>query len=190
MQFAWNYLRSSLCMQCHILRHFWRISYPIYFRRRDCSVYWTSTINQSTLNYSYLRLIDHFQSGAPFAVTHQKLTKYDRQPIKFNGSDNVIKSKLTVNDQTKFQTIVGFGGAHTGAVTYLLQQLPQSLQDSIYESYYSATKGLGYTITRVPIGGCDFDLAPWAYNESPVNDKKLSNFTQLNKHDMDRVGHN
>lgn len=129
----------------------------------------------------------HLQSGLPFAVTHEKLTKYDRQPVKFNNSQCVINSWLKVNEQIKFQTIVGFGGAHTGAVTYCLQQLPQSLQDAIYESYYSASKGLAYTITRVPIGGCDFDLEPWAYNETPVNDKKLTNFKKLLKHDTDKV---
>lgn len=94
---------------------------------------------------------------------------------------------LTVNEQTKFQTIIGFGGAHTGAVTYLLQKLPQSLQDYFYESYYSLTKGIGYTMTRVPIGGNDFDLKPWVYNEVPENDKRLSNFKKLDKRDEDRV---
>lgn len=42
-------------------------------------------------------------------------------------------------------------------------------------------------MTRIPIGGCDFDLSPWAYNELPVNDIYLSNFTQLDKRDLDRV---
>lgn len=99
----------------------------------------------------------------------------------------MLNATVTVNEQSKFQTIVGFGGAHTGAVTYLLKQLPQSLQDFIYESYYSQTKGIAYTMTRVPIGGCDFDLEPWAYNESPVNDRCLSNFTSLDERDLDRV---
>lgn len=98
-----------------------------------------------------------------------------------------MKSKITVNEYTKHQTIVGFGGAHTGSVTFLLQQLPQSLQDHIYESYYSTTKGIAYTITRVPIGGTDCDFEPWAYNEFPVNDWRLSNFTSLDQRDWDRV---
>lgn len=98
-----------------------------------------------------------------------------------------MKGELIVNEQTKFQTIVGFGGAHTGAVTYLLQQLPQSLQDYIYESYYSPTKGIGYTMTRVPIGGSDFDLEAWVYNELPEHDKLLSTFRKLGKRDIVRV---
>lgn len=39
---------------------------------------------------------------------------------------------------------------------------------------------------RVPIGGTDFDLGPWAYNETPENDAKLSNFTKLDPRDLKR----
>lgn len=128
-----------------------------------------------------------FQNQLPFDVKYKTFCEYNQEFITLNGTNNVIKSIIRVNEWNRFQTIVGFGGAHTGAVTYLLQQLPQSLQDFIYESYYSATKGIGYTITRVPIGGCDFDLAPWAYNEYPENDPQLSNFTKLDQRDLDRV---
>lgn len=141
-----------------------------------------SLINTAAINY--------FQTGPRFVVTHETLAKYDQQPIKFAGSQRVINSKIRVNQKSKFQKIVGFGGAHTGTVTLLLQQLPQAVQDYIYESYYSATEGIGYTITRVPIGGSDFDMAPWAYNESPVDDKALSNFTKLDQRDWDRVSQN
>lgn len=99
----------------------------------------------------------------------------------------MVNGTITINEKTLFQTIIGFGGAHTGAVTYLLQQLPQSLQDHIFESYYSPTKGIGYTMTRVPIGGSDFDLEAWVYNELPANDKHLTNFTKLDQRDLDRV---
>lgn len=37
------------------------------------------------------------------------------------------------------------------------------------------------------IGGCDFDLEPWAYNELPRNDKELSNFTALDPRDLQKI---
>lgn len=37
---------------------------------------------------------------------------------------------------------------------------------------------------RVTIGGSDFDLEPWAYNESPTHDVGLSNFTELDERDL------
>lgn len=40
---------------------------------------------------------------------------------------------------------------------------------------------------RIPIGGCDFDLAPWAYNEKPRNDVNLTHFTALDQRDLERV---
>lgn len=40
---------------------------------------------------------------------------------------------------------------------------------------------------RLTIGGCDFDLQKWVYNESPKNDLTLSNFTELNAVDIERV---
>ena len=37
------------------------------------------------------------------------------------------------------------------------------------------------------IGGCDFDLEPWAYNEQPENDAGLTNFTELDTRDAKKV---
>lgn len=38
---------------------------------------------------------------------------------------------------------------------------------------------------RLPIGGCDFDIEPWTYNEYPQNDISLTNFTKL--HPVDEI---
>lgn len=48
---------------------------------------------------------------------------------------------------------------------------------------------MGYEFMRVTIGGTDFDLAPWAYNESPEGDIALSNFTQLDQRDVEKNVH-
>lgn len=41
--------------------------------------------------------------------------------------------RLDINRDVKYRKIVGFGGAFTGAVSYLLQKLPQELQDHLYK---------------------------------------------------------
>lgn len=94
---------------------------------------------------------------------------------------------LTINPNKQYQKIVGFGGAFTGSVSYLFDLMPESLRHAIYRNYYSQDEGIGYTMMRIPIGGCDFDLAPWAYNEQPINDEKLSNFTRLDSRDLRRI---
>lgn len=65
--------------------------------------------------------------------------------------------------------------------------MPVSLRHSLYRSYYDKEEGIGYSMMRIPIGGTDFDLKPWAYNEFPENDKQLSNFTQLDDRDLHRI---
>lgn len=101
---------------------------------------------------------------------------------------NILRSqsnKTTVNvKREEYQKIIGFGGAITGAVVLNLESVPQELESYILESFYSDRLGIGYSMLRMPIGGSDFDLSPWAYNENPVNDVSLSNFTQLDERDL------
>lgn len=94
---------------------------------------------------------------------------------------------VEINRGRKYQQIVGFGGAFTGAVSYNLGLLKPELRESMYRSYYSKKVGIGYSLMRIPIGGSDFDLKPWAYNESPMDDKLLLNFTVLDKRDQARI---
>lgn len=89
------------------------------------------------------------------------------------------KATVTVDESVKHQTVMGWGGAITTAVAHNLDKLPKSLEKSLMESFYSDKTGLGYTMTRISIGGSDFDFEPWVYNESPRDDKTLSNFTRL-----------
>lgn len=97
------------------------------------------------------------------------------------SSDN--EATIEVNPEKKHQTIMGFGGALTGAVMHNAEKLTENLQKSLFESYYSDSTGIGYNFVRIPIGGCDFDLSPWGYNEQPENDAALSNFTKLDPRD-------
>uniref|UniRef100_A0A1L8DQR2 Glucosylceramidase n=2 Tax=Nyssomyia neivai TaxID=330878 RepID=A0A1L8DQR2_9DIPT len=109
-------------------------------------------------------------------------------PIGNFFADFLKPKQVTVNvdPSIKYQRVAGFGGAFTGAVSYNLDQLSDELQDFLYKSYYSRS-GIGYNFMRIPIGGCDFDLEPWAYNESPQDDARLSNFSSLDPRDLELI---
>ncbi|XP_043654207.1 lysosomal acid glucosylceramidase [Drosophila teissieri] len=94
--------------------------------------------------------------------------------------------RISVKREQRFQNVSIFGGAFTGTVSYLLNELPAELQDHVYRSYFHPV-GIGYNTIRMSIGGSDFDMEPWAYNESPRNDLKLSNFTELDPRDLQKV---
>lgn len=82
---------------------------------------------------------------------------------------------------------IQLSGSITGAVSYILSQLSTNLRQCLYKSYYSAGFGMDYKLMRLPIGGCDFDLEPWTYNEYPLNDYELTNFTKLHPVDVIRT---
>jgi glucosylceramidase len=116
--------------------------------------------------------------------------RFDQNETKFTPTLSQNKNSMNsiiIDKSIKFQSIVGFGNAFTGAVSQNLDLLPKDLQHKIYQSYFSKEKGIAFNILRIPIGGCDFDSHPWAYNETPKKDVNLSNFTHLYEQDIKKV---
>lgn len=97
-----------------------------------------------------------------------------------------IRNTIVINRDKTYQKIVGFGNAFTGSVSHILKLAPK-LSKNIFKSYFSKEQGNAFNMIRTPIGGCDFDLEPWAYNEFPENDSTLSNFTALDSRDILKV---
>lgn len=150
-----------------------------------------------TLEFEYPK-----ESGEVFILSTTKNgLRYDQSKVSFGGDRQRLrdatnqtsflsafsfKQEIYINRNTTFQKIIGFGNAFTGAVLHNLNSVP-TLKENIYKSHFSKTSGNGLNMMRIPIGGCDFDLEPWAYNELPENDFKLSNFTQLDPRDLERI---
>lgn len=61
------------------------------------------------------------------------------------------------------QTIIGFGGAFTEASAYNLSRISKENRKKAIEAYFDPEKGIGYTIGRVSIHGCDFSLGSYLY---------------------------
>lgn len=144
------------------------------------------------VNFGDYILVTSSKSGQRFDVTHgsfiqPSVVRFKRKTDKDDNESPINSITLSINRDNKYQSIVGFGGAFTGSVSHLLNLMPTKLRENLYRDYYSVSDGIGYTIMRIPIAGCDFDLEPWAYNELPINDKQLSNFTQLDKRDIRKI---
>lgn len=159
-------------------------------------------IPRPTVEGEYL-LVSSSESGARFQTergqfrpsSSRSIFKYDlfgSDARSMRQRDGETKAKATncvlkMNPLKTYQKIVGFGGAFTGSVSGLIDAMPDALQKTVFRDYYSIDDGIGYSMMRIPIGGCDFDLRPWAYNEFPLNDVDLSNFTQLDERDLRKV---
>lgn len=122
------------------------------------------------------------ESGERFNKSRLSFEKIQNRqdPLSF------LRSTLNIDRSKKFQTFLGFGNHFTGAVSHQIDKVP-NLKDEIYRSYFNNETGLGFNFMRIPIGGTDFDHAPWAYNELPENDTSLSGFTELDQRDLHRV---
>ncbi|XP_037073434.1 lysosomal acid glucosylceramidase-like [Pollicipes pollicipes] len=73
------------------------------------------------------------------------------------------------------QQVLGFGGAFTDAAGVNLAQLPAAARARLIGSYYGAD-GIGYSVARVPMAGCDFSTRPYTYDDVP-GDTALANFS-------------
>ncbi|KAJ8713063.1 hypothetical protein PYW08_008367 [Mythimna loreyi] len=133
-----------------------------------CNSTYCDRITKEPLTAGQYVVYKSSQSGLRFNKTRANL-----QPVSDSESGHTT---LLLHPQTTFQTVEGFGGAVTDAAGINWKNLSASAQKSLIDSYFS-DNGLQYNMIRVPIGGTDFSTHPYAYNELPINDAKLSNYS-------------
>ncbi|XP_022209409.2 lysosomal acid glucosylceramidase [Drosophila obscura] len=129
---------------------------------------------------------ENFHAEAIVVDQHRAWLNLASIPQRLFINASVKTVRVSVERELRYQNVSIFGGAFTGTVSHLLQQLPPGLQDHVYKSYFHKD-GIAYNSIRMSIGGCDFDLEPWAYNELPRNDASLSNFTELDPRDLQKI---
>lgn len=177
------FFSCALCMKTEM---------PCHLKRMEagyvcvCTESYCDSLNIPKLNGSNeWMLVTSTESGQRFDFSLGEF----HLPHESNRTNLTATTFAEINQNIVYQqAMVGFGGSITGAVTYVLNQLTSvRLRECIYKSYYTNDHGLGYTLIRIPIGGCDFDLEPWTYNQYPINDITLSNFTELHPNDVLRT---
>ena len=86
----------------------------------------------------------------------------------YNISDTKKADRMTlkVDLDTKYQTLKGFGGAFTDSVAHVFSQLNSKLQEEVLEAMWGET-GQKYNLARLTVGGTDFSVDVYNYNEKP-----------------------
>jgi len=79
---------------------------------------------------------------------------------------------ITLDPTVRCQTIVGFGGAFTESACYNLYRVNPQVREQAIRLYFDPVEGIGYTIGRVSIHGCDFSLSSYTYIEEGDADLK------------------
>ncbi len=97
-----------------------------------------------------------------------KLTKIETTP------PSPGEFTITIDPDTTFQTLRGFGGSFTESSAYLLNQLSEENRKKIIDAYFGS-EGAKYSLTRTHINSCDFSLSQYSYH--PKADKELPDFS-------------
>ncbi|HEQ72360.1 MAG TPA: glucosylceramidase, partial [Spirochaetia bacterium] len=96
--------------------------------------------------------------------------------VSFSTAPAASPRNVRVDPDTRYQTMIGFGGAFTEAAAVTLATLPPDAQDEIIRTYFDPVRGHGYSVCRTHINSCDFSLKNYAYDETP-GDEALEDFS-------------
>jgi len=97
-----------------------------------------------------------------------------------SDSQPEVDASISINQNKKFQTILGIGGALTDASAETFFKMPVSKQNEFIKAYYSPIDGIGYTLARTSINSCDFSSDSYTY----VSDKDITLKTFNISHDL------
>ncbi len=96
-----------------------------------------------------------------FYVT-SKYEGYRHETIQFDTNKD-SDSLIQIDPSTKFQKIMGFGGAFTESACYTLNKLSATNQEQILNAYFNPETGLKYNLGRIHMNSCDFSLGNYTY---------------------------
>jgi glucosylceramidase len=130
----------------------------------------------------------HFMTSAATGPTVQVVeTTGDRtsllQPqasVTF-GTAPPASVQITINESTKYQQMDGFGASLTdSAASVVWKKLSPAQQNSLWQSLFSTTNGIGISFLRQPMGASDFSASGnYSYDDVPrgQTDPKLTRFS-------------
>lgn len=101
--------------------------------------------------------------------------RLEARTVQFgNDLPGQVSYTITVDRNTTFQEIIGFGGSWSDAAAIGIGRMSPALRTSILRSYYS-NEGIEYSTARVVISGSDFSNRPYTYDDT-VNDWALNDW--------------
>ncbi|MBQ9859046.1 MAG: glucosylceramidase [Clostridia bacterium] len=103
-----------------------------------------------------------------------RLQRIIQEPMRYQNTDvihgvdhshDVESSLINLHPDVEYQRFGGMGGAINDTTATNWVQMPKELQEQFVQAYFDPKKGIGYHLTRVCIGSCDFSAADYTYTE-------------------------
>jgi glucosylceramidase len=103
-------------------------------------------------------------------VSWQNSTKsapwVDKGPLTTTAWDNDNTNYISVNEQTTYQEIFGYGGCFNEKGWKCLMSLSQTMRDSVMKMLFDSVNGCNFSVCRVPIGANDYSIQPYSLDET------------------------
>ena len=116
-----------------------------------------------------------------YETTANQRLLFRKETLDFSASLSE-RPVLTLNPETTYQTVEGFGAAITGSTSYNLMKMAPEDRKALLTETFSVDQGLGYGYVRVSIGCSDFSLSEYTCCDKPG----IENFA-LASEDLDYV---
>ncbi|HEY3483703.1 MAG TPA: ricin-type beta-trefoil lectin domain protein [Streptomyces sp.] len=107
-------------------------------------------------------------------LTTPDRTNLLRQQGSVNFGSGGSGSVITVNPNTAYQSMVGFGASFTDAAAWNISNSPR--RDEIMNALFNPGSGVGLSFLRQPIGATDFSRSFYTYDDGAA-DPSLSRFS-------------
>ncbi len=101
-----------------------------------------------------------------------------RPPPAMAPGEPQTHASFTIDEMTRYQTIVGFGASFLEAGMICLNALPAERQDEVMQALFDPEHGAGFSAMKTPLAGTDFMSAgPWyTYDDTP-GDVTMAHFS-------------
>ncbi|MEH0153304.1 carbohydrate-binding protein [Limibacter armeniacum] len=96
--------------------------------------------------------------------------------ISFTANSGSSANTITLDEQTTYQTIEGFGFALTQGSAQALSTLNSSTRSALLNELFNPTSGNAISIVRISIGASDLSNSVYTYNENS-GDVNMNNFS-------------
>ncbi|MBX9568087.1 MAG: hypothetical protein K2X77_04290 [Candidatus Obscuribacterales bacterium] len=105
------------------------------------------------------------------------------EPLQWTQATTVSPDKhkakrvlqISIDENHKAQTILGFGAALTESSCYLINRLPEPARQNLIDELFNPEK-MGMSTVRIAVGASDYAVSPYSFDDGEV-DPELARFS-------------
>lgn len=107
----------------------------------------------------------------------------ERNDIEISNSSYPALTRIEINDNAEYQSILGFGTALTDSACYLLHNAEADLRENIIKKLFDE-EGIELNLARLSVAASDYSKDCFSYNDN-IDDVEMKNFSTA--HDEEYV---